>query len=432
MKGKTNRFFVRDAIKQTLEELSADQNLEDAQRDELAFDQDRQGVPGTPDLAAIILEKIDSCSVFVADVSIVGELSNGKSVINSNVAIELGYALKAKGNNRILLVANESFTSREKLPFDLRHKAGPIFFSLSDDASKSDMLGQKTSLINQLKEAIKLILKASPNQIAPPTHLPTPANENGMYFKMGDTLLQRGNQTEPWSVIVRQSKFFYVRVIPSTVHSELKRVDAKNLVASVGTMHPNSGAYNDLNQWGAISIDVDTRDNSPLAATQLFLNSEIWGFDCEYVDTLSKNGKNRGVPTGEHERMFLYAVKSYFALARHKLNIPLPLDIELGMVGGRGNYLFMSSAHWNEHWGPFNDSSLILRATVRTDEPEKRDGLCLEFFEKLFDSAGRSVPQITTIFQIGNDRRLYPTRRYAPPSLFLGGGVNSDSLVNQH
>jgi hypothetical protein len=261
LQGKTNRHFVKDAIEQTLRELSEDQSLEEAYRDELIVDQDSKGVPGTPDLATIILQKIDKCSVFIADVSIVGQLKEEKSFINSNVAIELGYAMKAKGSDRILMVANEAFTARDRLPFDLRHKRGPIFFSLFDGASKSDMSGEKIKLVNQLKEAIKLILLTNPNQVAPSTHSVVPTNENGMYFKTGDVLLKRDNQSSPWSVVVDQTKFFYVRVIPTKSNPELKRVSAKEMVSSVGTMHKNSGSYNEQNEWGAISVAATSKDN---------------------------------------------------------------------------------------------------------------------------------------------------------------------------
>ena len=73
--GKTGRFFVRDAIASAIKTLKqADDIVEPTERDiveDLHLDQDRQGLPGSPDLARAILEKIDRAAVFVADVTIV-------------------------------------------------------------------------------------------------------------------------------------------------------------------------------------------------------------------------------------------------------------------------------------------------------------------------------------------------------------------------
>jgi len=52
-------------------------------------------------------------------VSIIGTTKK-RAVPNPNVLIELGYALKALGHERIVLVFNKTFGKIEKLPFDLR------------------------------------------------------------------------------------------------------------------------------------------------------------------------------------------------------------------------------------------------------------------------------------------------------------------------
>ncbi|MCK1301216.1 hypothetical protein IVB33_23380 [Bradyrhizobium sp. 24] len=90
------RFFVRDALREAIQTLKTGQELlEPVEREaasRLAMDSDRQGVPGSPDLAATIFEKIEKADVFLADVTLVGETPDGKKLINSNVAIEYGHA----------------------------------------------------------------------------------------------------------------------------------------------------------------------------------------------------------------------------------------------------------------------------------------------------------------------------------------------------
>jgi hypothetical protein len=79
-------------------------------------------VPGAPDIAATIFQKIDACDVFVCDVSIIGRSEGGRPTPNPNVMLELGYAIKTLGWGRVLLLMNEAYGGVADLPFDLRTK----------------------------------------------------------------------------------------------------------------------------------------------------------------------------------------------------------------------------------------------------------------------------------------------------------------------
>jgi hypothetical protein len=57
---------------------------------------------------------------------LVGATPDGKKLINSNVAIEYGHAHHALNDTSILMIQNTHYGNRDQLPFDLRHKAGPI------------------------------------------------------------------------------------------------------------------------------------------------------------------------------------------------------------------------------------------------------------------------------------------------------------------
>ena len=59
---------------------------------------------------------------FVADVSIVTPAGATRLIPNPNVLLELGYASKAIGWERIVMVANTAFGQPEELPFDLRKR----------------------------------------------------------------------------------------------------------------------------------------------------------------------------------------------------------------------------------------------------------------------------------------------------------------------
>jgi hypothetical protein len=78
--------------------------------------------------------------VFVGDVTPIGKgprytndegiESDGKPLMNPNVAIELGYALKTLTTENVAMVMNSHYGKRADLPFDLGHKGGPIMYNL--------------------------------------------------------------------------------------------------------------------------------------------------------------------------------------------------------------------------------------------------------------------------------------------------------------
>ena len=101
--GSTGRHIIRAALEAAIAELKVAEGIEEAIRSDLHLDSDRQGVPGSPDLARVILEKIDAAFVVIADVTTVGAIATDpdkrpKKLINSNVAIQfyMRYALWAR------------------------------------------------------------------------------------------------------------------------------------------------------------------------------------------------------------------------------------------------------------------------------------------------------------------------------------------------
>jgi hypothetical protein len=113
--NSSNRGFIQESLESAALAIKAD----DAIAVEPVVDRDTQGVPGAPDIASTIFAKISGADVFVADVSIIDRNQN-RATPNPNVLIELGYAFKALGAERIVLVFNRAFGKIEELPFDLR------------------------------------------------------------------------------------------------------------------------------------------------------------------------------------------------------------------------------------------------------------------------------------------------------------------------
>ncbi|SRR6266545_6026443 len=154
LEGKYNRGFIKDALEKVVRQLNVELSIEEPER-QVTLDHDTKGVPGTPDLANTIFEKIAESTVFVADVSFIAERAeNNRKLCNPNVLIELGYAFSKLGSDRVVCVMNTAYGEPEDLPFDLKHKRHPVQYS-----SAGDLKGAKENLVNSLKSAIALIIQ---------------------------------------------------------------------------------------------------------------------------------------------------------------------------------------------------------------------------------------------------------------------------------
>src|SRR6185503_18585788 len=96
------------------------------------IDRDTAGVGGAPDIAGTIFKKIEGCDVFVADVSIINAGSRKRATPNPNVLIELGFALRALGPERVVLVMNSNYGTLDKLPFDLKQRRVVVYSAGAD------------------------------------------------------------------------------------------------------------------------------------------------------------------------------------------------------------------------------------------------------------------------------------------------------------
>lgn len=146
------RTFIQRALEAAVRQIVAD-GVVDA-----VVDRDTFGVAGAPDIGATILSKIDAADAFVADVTLINQLTVGSRVTpNPNVLIELGYALKALGPARLILVQNVDFGGPELLPFDLRQRRVLPFQCPEDATARPQHLKQ---LQSRLREALTAILLA--------------------------------------------------------------------------------------------------------------------------------------------------------------------------------------------------------------------------------------------------------------------------------
>jgi hypothetical protein len=117
------------------------------------------------DIAVTILNKIAGAAILVADLTPIGQSAN-KWLPNPNVMIELGWAMRRPGWERVIGVLNTASGAKvEDLPFDIRQRrviAYELFESVDKDARKK----VRTDLVKVLKGAITANLQAHAEEIA--------------------------------------------------------------------------------------------------------------------------------------------------------------------------------------------------------------------------------------------------------------------------
>lgn len=146
-----NRGFIQSALERVARTLRDDQSLEV----EPVIDRDTAGVGGAPDIASTIFSKIEESDVFVGDVSIIGKVDS-RSMPNPNVLVELGFAKKALGVDRIIMVMNTAFGMPDALPFDLRMRR-VVTYQMAEGAS--DRGSERRKLEAVLQSQLLTILR---------------------------------------------------------------------------------------------------------------------------------------------------------------------------------------------------------------------------------------------------------------------------------
>ncbi|MBZ9686814.1 hypothetical protein G9F72_010805 [Clostridium estertheticum] len=143
--NKDNRSFIEECIKKAMKMNAGDINVGEI----FDYDRDTKGVSGSPDIADIIFNKISKSDLFICDISIINSDYDGRKMPNPNVLVELGYAAKTIGWEKIICFFNIKYGCLDDIPFDLNHRR--IFHYNSDTDN------EKQSVAKGLSESIKLM-----------------------------------------------------------------------------------------------------------------------------------------------------------------------------------------------------------------------------------------------------------------------------------
>jgi len=344
--GNTGRHFVRTALLEAIKVLKQPEEVEEPttaeSRESMHLDQDRQNVTGSPALADTIKRKIRESAVFIGDVTPVSKIPKRKGVkesrekrnMNPNVAIELGYAQHALGDERVLMVLNEYYGGREFLPFDLQHHAGPIIYSLRSDATKDEMAAEHAKLRGQFVTALRGFLTGRPREAArvfPSTRsTTTPA----VWFTPGDVLAKFDDETEYG---FDDDKGMYLRVSPrSALDRPFTTGELYGMArqAQFGLLYRQQAGIASYNTHGAILLEPASGAGGRLrAATQVFHNGELWAVG---RDLLVDNEYGKLVPVRLLETAYREALARNADFMQSKLGIQAPYTVEFGAAGMLG------------------------------------------------------------------------------------------------
>lgn len=383
--------FIRRAIDQAVDLLSDELNLEEAERP--LVDQDTQGKIGSPIIAETIFEKLREADVVIVDVTMTGSTESGKKTINSNVAYELGFAHGVSGHEVMVKVMNGHYGNVEELPFDLRHRRGPITYNLSPDCSNEERRNERSKLAKTLSEILAEYLRVGSKK-KPIERTPFTINP-ASYWEQDEKLIReaRFGQTEVDLTYSSDQPLIFMRFspmvqLPPLTGKELADYDVTRVAPLIGAGISTSWKRN---RYGTICYSSDDHATL-LATTQVMKNREIWGVDAALFRDKSDRGYDFNfLPTQGFEQGIRRSFREYIAAAK-KLGYGRGAIVEAGMVNVDGARLAMSSNYLERFWGPIYENSFFIQVTIDMDENDTIENAVTAIFERVFDAAGHERP----------------------------------------
>jgi hypothetical protein len=367
------------------------------------LDQERKGIPGSPDLARVILEKIEQSAVFVADVTSVGitttqnEGTQPKKVINPNVAIELGYALHTLGDRAFLMVMNEHYGSRADLPFDLQSKAGPIIFRLPPDADRKTITAASRQLTAQLAEALELCIAQHVERVRQQTPFPeaAAAGNPAVYFAPNDVLANSGYTTEQEWRLLEGDRLVYLRLFPT--HAGQPSVGLAKFMNVFDARKPCPmsmiiGGIPGRNRFGPVIYDPQG-PNTMLGLTQGFPTGELWGVNAQMFSLRGRHNVSGAevwlVSAIGLEKLYVRALRNYVKVASSELGLVLPYTVEMGAVGINGVNLLVPGGPLNqgEFAGSFMQPYIQKRYSLAEISDQAIKQVLRNYFVEFYDLA---------------------------------------------
>lgn len=355
--ARFNRNFIEEAIKGALENVKVRTALDPSPRDP-KLEKDTLNVPGSPAITDTILRKIDACSVFVADLTMVGqslaalgEEGPGKLFPNSNVVMEYGYALKCHGDKRLVAVTNEAFggaVQESSLPFNLRHRRWPLRYTLGPESTPGEKKAVHAQLVKDLTNAISLIL-AEPNTplVAVPFVGSDFSPRTFIEMAKADELIIGGPFGDDMPRYeIPERGLINLRLQPAMKVPEFESDTDAMESAWRGSLLPMAGYETTgrspaRNASGGVVYSAPT-NGKLFSFSQLFLAKEIYGVDALSSGANMWRNAKEDPPffdIGAVEESFAITLHDYIRFAGKVLSLPPPWKVHAGVFGVKNHRL---------------------------------------------------------------------------------------------
>lgn len=366
--------FVREALDAAVESLEIDE----AERP--GIDQDTAGVLGSPVIADTIFGKIRDAKVMVADVTLTGATSGGKRLINSNVALEVGYAIGVHGDGVLLKVMNTHYGPPEELPFDLAHRRWPVRFDLAPKPPAEEREKALRRLAAELTAILREYIAASrprPEPFSPAGATVNPA----WYWNPDQPLIRRGSQTFTYTT---DQPLIYLHIWPREKISPLKVEVLNDYTKSdieplCGTQ---SGWSHERNRFGEITFAFET-DSSLISTTQVFRTGEIWGINHRLLRE-REHYRGKFLPMPALERSLAQSLSKYVCAGTSHFGYGREIELRFGLVHAAGFVLLRSDGTPTREI--FEDFEL--RASVDGKDEGSMGEALQRIFSGVFEAAG--------------------------------------------
>ena len=170
--SSVSKSLIKRSLDQAANKLNEDHNY----RVRVTIDDATRNMPGSPNIADAIFSKIRLADVFVCDLTKITTFEiegQTRNFCNPNVAIELGYAVRVLGWDRIIVAFNEDYGKvPDDLPFDVHGQRITRYSCLASlDKDKRPTNECKTQIKNAvgqlttaLESALSIIFKLQPKR----------------------------------------------------------------------------------------------------------------------------------------------------------------------------------------------------------------------------------------------------------------------------
>lgn len=321
--GKVNHHLIREAAEAACARISVDESNDWV----VAVDSDTQGEAGMCDIPNTILQKIERCDIFLADLTLIGTTDSDatKQIPNPNVVFELGYAARQLGFEAMVGVVNEEYGKVDGQVFDIKRRA-----SLRYSASESDSKSVRTKVIDQLSRSLEKVLRATIETVIVPRRLEADASASKKEAQSQTAFASR----------VLSGSFYEFKALPAVVTSiqfqwpkNLEYASAFAAVQAFFNVNPVADA--DAIAWAGDSSVSELRLNGQLL--------HVYGGDYKSIRNQFEFNSQRGTSTDlpkvlsamTVQRNIVHIVQKHCRFLA-QLQIKPPWQIGLSLVGAKG------------------------------------------------------------------------------------------------